>query len=97
MVRSIVDGGWTLNQLVVDGHDLKKKSHLKEGLLGEALGEGNQPLKLFSKDGSLLEFPQNIVEGLFCEDVIVRFEESWSSKLKLGCRSTGEVHPLDGM
>lgn len=37
------------------------------------------------------------MEGSFCKDVVVRFKESKSSKLKLGCCLTGEVHPLDGL
>ena len=33
------------------------------------------------KDGSLLEFPENVVEDPFCKNV-VKFEELESSKLK---------------
>ena len=49
------------------------------------------------KDGSLLGFLKNIVEDPFCKDVVVRSEESESSKLKSTCCSTREVHPSNGL
>lgn len=42
MFGSLVDGGWILNRLVVDGCGYERKSHSIEGLPGEASGEGNQ-------------------------------------------------------
>ena len=52
MVGSLVDDGWILYELVVDGCSWDRKFHSKEGLPSEALGEGNQRLVMLFKDGS---------------------------------------------